>query len=98
MRSRAAARLLPEFVSKNVTTGVLYLSAKGGTGYSPTSHDNLPDIDLEALSNGDTTTPSTFIDENGDGFDDVTGATPAPATPSPSPTPAAPGGGDDFSG
>jgi len=93
------ARLLPEFVSKNVTTGVLYLSAKGGTVYSPTSHDNLPDIDLESLMSGDTTTPpSTFIDANGDGFDDVTGATPVPATPSPSPTPAAPGGGDDFSG
>lgn len=93
------ARLLPEFVSKNVSTGVLYLSAKGGTVYSPTSHDNLPDIDLDALPNGDTTTPpSTFIDENGDGVDDVTGATPVPATPPPSPTPASPGGGDDFSG
>ena len=93
------ARLLPEFVSKNVTTGVLYLSAKGGTVYSPTSHDNLPDIDLDSLMSGDTTAPpSTFIDENGDGIDDVTGATPIPTTPSPSPTPAAPGGGDDFSG
>lgn len=92
------SKLLPEFVSKNVTTGVLYLSAKGGTVYSPTSHDNLPDIDLNTLTQDDTAIPSTFVDENNDGFDDVTGATPVPTTPIPSSTPTAPGGGDDFSG
>ena len=93
------AELLPEFFEKNVSVGTLYLSAKGGTVYSPTSHDNLVDIDLDSDTETGTTIPATtFIDENGDGLDDVTGATPAPATPSPSPTPAAPGGDDDFSG
>jgi len=98
------ARLLPEFVAKNVSVGTLYLSAKGGTVYSPTDHENLEPIALNTGGDGDTggdgtDTPSAFIDEDGDGLDDNTGLpyeTPAPAAATPQP--AAPGGGDDFSG
>ena len=92
------SELLPEFFSSNVTTGTLYLSAKGGTVYSPTGHENL----VSASTTDDTTggaTPAPFIDENGDGKDDTTGATPTPYVPAtPTPTPTSPGGDDNFSG
>lgn len=93
------SRILPAFVSKNVTVGTLYLSAKGGTVYSPTGHENLTPIEIPDDGSTPTTPATPFIDEDGDGKDDNTGATPTPSLPTtPSPTPSTPGGGDDFSG
>lgn len=99
------SRLLPEFVAKNVTTGTLYLSAKGGTVYSPTGHENLTPVATSDTGDGtgdtgtgDGGTGGTFTDENGDGLDDSTGATYAPVEPTATPAPTSPGGEDDFSG
>ena len=37
------SRLMPEFTTKGITSGTLYLSAKGGTVYSRTSYtDRIP--------------------------------------------------------
>lgn len=93
------ARLLPEFLAKNVTTGTLYLSAKGGTVYSPTPIDQRVPVTTDIDDTGDGTgeTP-TYIDLDGDGYDDETGETYTPVTPTPSPEPTPSGGSDDFSG
>ncbi len=94
------AKLLPQFISKGITYGTLYLSAKGGTVYSTTSYtDRTPVENTEA----DNTTNQLPVDENGDGIDDNTGLPITTATttdagttsPTPSPTPS---GGDDFQG
>lgn len=96
-------RLLPQFVSKNVTTGTLYLSAKGGTVYSPS---DAAERALQGVTDAgaDTAQLPNENDLDGDGYDDVTGeaiVTPEPATVTPQPsavTPAPGGSGDDFSG
>ncbi|HRX59062.1 MAG TPA: FtsQ-type POTRA domain-containing protein [Eubacteriales bacterium] len=96
------AKLLPEFVAKNVSTGTLYLSAKGGTVYSPTDHENLEPVTLDTGDSTDTgdgtDNTSTFIDEDGDGLDDNTGLAYATTSPTATPQPTTPGGEDDFSG
>ena len=98
--------LLPRFEERNINTGTLYLSAKGGTVYSP--------------QGADTAAAATRSPDNSEGGDIVTdpNATPdpglitdptAPDTPSPdpgatppppTPTPDSvqPGGGDGFQG
>jgi len=93
------AKLLPQFVNKGITSGTLYLSAKGGTVYSTTSYtDRTPIVTTE-----DTTTGGQLaVDDNGDGIDDVTGlpitspTTTDAATTTPTPTQS--GGDDDFQG
>ncbi len=104
--------LLPRFIAQGISDGTLYLSAKGGSVYSPS---NAAERAL-AAANGQTTTPDTtggdgtqapIFDENGnpivtptpDGGGETiptVSTTPAPTTPTPSPTPY--GGGDDFQG
>lgn len=93
------SRLLPEFLAKNVSTGTLYLSAKGGTVYSPTPIDQRQPVVTDTGDTGDGTgeTPS-YIDLDGDGIDDETGETYTPVTPTPTPEPTPSGGSDDFSG
>lgn len=94
------SRLLPEFFAKNVSTGTLYLSAKGGTVYSPTPVDQRVPVVTDTEDTGDGTggDTTTYIDLNGDGIDDETGETYTPVTPTPTPEPTPSGGSDDFSG
>jgi cell division septal protein FtsQ len=93
------SRLLPEFFAKNVTTGTLYLSAKGGTVYSPTPVDQRVPVVTDTEDTGaDTGATTPYTDLDGDGFDDETGEPYVPVTPSPSPEPTPAGGSDDFSG
>ena len=94
------ARLLPQFLSKGITYGTLYLSAKGGTVYSTTSYEDRTPIETTETDNGAGQLP---VDDNGDGIDDVTGlpitspttTDAGTTTPLPSTTPS---GGDDFQG
>ncbi|MEN6636402.1 MAG: FtsQ-type POTRA domain-containing protein [Clostridiaceae bacterium] len=94
------SKLLPQFISKGITYGTLYLSAKGGTVYSTTSYTDRTPIETTETDNAAGQLP---VDENGDGIDDVTGlpiTTPTTTdggttSPTPSPTPS---GGDDFQG
>jgi cell division septal protein FtsQ len=93
------AKLLPQFFSKGINSGTLYLSAKGGTVYSTTSYTDRTPIEVA----GDTTDLSLLpVDADGDGIDDITGLPYSPVTTTdalttlPTPTPA--GGGDDFQG
>ena len=94
------ARLLPQFLSKGITYGTLYLSAKGGTVYSTTSYEDRTPIETTETDNGAGQLP---VDDNGDGIDDVTGlpitspttTNAGTTTPLPSTTPS---GGDDFQG
>lgn len=94
------SKLLPQFFSKGISVGTLYLSAKGGTVYSKVSYADLTPIITEEAT-PDTT--QLFVDNDNDGLDDNTGL-PAPTTNPdastspilPTPTPA--GGGDDFQG
>jgi len=64
------ARLLPQFLSKGIASGTLYLSAKGGTVYSTTSYADRVPVEI---------TDDTFdtgllpVDADGDGIDDNTG-------------------------
>ncbi|MEZ4509553.1 MAG: FtsQ-type POTRA domain-containing protein [Eubacteriales bacterium] len=64
------ARILPQFFSKGISSGTLYLSAKGGTVYSTTSYADRTPIEV---------TDETFdtgllpVDADGDGIDDNTG-------------------------
>lgn len=94
------AKLLPLFVDKGINVGTLYLSAKGAPVYSKVNYSDLTPVETtdETLD-----TTQLFVDDDGDGLDDVTGlpaTTPNPdasASPDlPSPTPV--GGGDDFQG
>ena len=91
------SRLLPEFLAKNVSTGTLYLSAKGGTVYSPTPIEERQPVTTDTDDTGDGT-GETHIDLDGDGIDDETGETFTPVTPTPTPEPTPSGGSDDFSG
>lgn len=92
--------LLPQFINANISTGTLYLSARGGTVYSP------PNTGAVLPTDPDTTDPDNPItDPNAaPNPDDPTVATPDPGsagqtTPTPStPTPLQPGGGDGFQG
>ena len=98
-------KLLPNFITKhNITTGTLYLSAKGGAVYSPT---NAEENAMKAAENAAALTPEgtetldnpAFVDEDGDGLDDSTGLPQATPAPTPIPTPNVPGGTSDaFSG
>lgn len=93
-------KLLPQFINANISTGTLYLSARGGTVYSP------PNTGAVLPTDPDTTDPDNPItDPNAaPNPDDPTAATPDPGsagqtTPTPStPTPLQPGGGDGFQG
>ena len=94
------AELLPLFINKGINVGTLYLSAKGAPVYSKVNYSELTPVETtdETLD-----TTQLFVDDDGDGLDDVTGLpapTPNPdasASPNlPSPTPV--GGGDDFQG
>lgn len=64
------SRILPQFFAKDVYTGTLYLSAKGGTVYSTTDYKNRTPVEI--VDDTDTTTLPA-VDENGDGIDDNTG-------------------------
>jgi len=93
------SKLLPQFISKGITYGTLYLSAKGGTVYSTTSYTDRTPIET---TDDVTTNTQLAVDDNGDGIDDNTGlpitdtATTDTATATPPPTQS--GGGDDFQG
>lgn len=92
--------LLPQFINANISTGTLYLSARGGTVYSP------PNTGAVLPTDPDTVDPDNPItDPNAaPNPDDPTVATPDPGsagqtTPTPStPTLLQPGGGDGFQG
>ena len=64
------ARLMPSFDSRGITTGTLYLSAKGGTVYSTTSYTDRTPIEITEETQNPGLLP---IDANGDGLDDNTG-------------------------
>ncbi len=64
------SRLIPQFLSKNISTGTLYLSARGGTVYSPSSAESNARLAREAAQ----AAAAQMIDNDGDGKDDVTGA------------------------
>lgn len=64
------AKLLPEFVNKGITSGTLYLSAKGGTTYSITSYTDRTPIDNTEENINTDLLP---VDADGDGIDDNTG-------------------------
>ena len=87
-------KLLPKFTSSGVATGTLYLSAKGGTVYSPPSllFNSTPEI------TGEITQPDT--EGNVEEGTDVITTPEIYTTPEPTitPVPIQPGGGDDFQG
>ena len=65
------SRLMPSFNAKGISTGTLYLSAKGGTVYSTTSYTDRTPIEVKEDTQQ---TPGLLpIDANGDGIDDNTG-------------------------
>ncbi len=72
------SRLMPEFVGKGITSGTLYLSAKGGTVFSRTNYADRTPVEVP----DDTGAGSGLlsVDANGDGLDDNTGL---PYTPPP---------------
>ena len=64
------AKLLPQFLSKGINVGTLYLSTKVGTAvYSTVSYADITPVDLAE----DDTTNLLPIDADGDGIDDNTG-------------------------
>ncbi len=64
------SRLMPEFTAKGISTGTLYLSAKGGTVYSTTSYTDRTPVEVTE----DTTNTGLLpVDADGDGIDDNTG-------------------------
>jgi cell division septal protein FtsQ len=100
------SKLIDAFVEKYISTGTLYLSAKGGTVYSPSdAAKRAAEATIQASIPAFPDVPDTgedWVDDDGDGYDDNTGnpiATPVPTPPpaTPAPTPIA-GGSDDFSG
>ena len=102
----ALSKLIDAFVEKYISTGTLYLSAKGGTVYSPSdAAKRAAEATIQASIPAFPDVPDTgedWVDDDGDGYDDNTGnpiATPVPTPPpaTPAPTPIA-GGSDDFSG
>jgi cell division protein FtsQ len=71
------SRLMPQFNSKGISSGTLYLSAKGGTVYSTTSYtDRTP---IETTDETDTSNGLLPVDADGDGIDDNTGLAYVPA-------------------
>ncbi len=64
------ARLLPQFLDKGITSGTLYLSAKGGTVYSTTSYTDRTPIEI---TDDTADTGLLPVDADGDGIDDNTG-------------------------
>ena len=64
------SRLMPSFDAKGITTGTLYLSAKGGTVYSTTSYTDRTPIEVTEDTQDTGLLP---IDADGDGLDDNTG-------------------------
>ncbi|MEG1523911.1 MAG: FtsQ-type POTRA domain-containing protein [Clostridia bacterium] len=98
-------KLLPQFLKQDINVGTLYLSAKGGTVYSPPSAETSVVPGTVDTDNPTIPVNPNAIDDNKDGFDDLTGepiGTPQPGTtptPIPTSTPRVPGGAsDDFSG
>ncbi|MDO4573501.1 MAG: hypothetical protein Q4C13_09030, partial [Clostridia bacterium] len=97
-------KLLPQFVSQSISVGTLYLSAKGGTVYSPSSDGaRLPTITQEPEydEEGNLIPPAEDGGDEAGGDGDTDGAQPADpdATPSPTSGPTPVSGGDDpFSG
>ena len=100
------SKLIDAFTEKYISTGTLYLSAKGGTVYSPSdAAKRAAEAAIQAsIPDYSELTESVpeWTDEDEDGYDDNTGnplTTPAPTPPpaTPAPTPVA-GGGDEFSG
>ena len=72
------SQILPQFIAKNVYSGTLYLSAKGGAVYSTTDYKSRTPV--ETTDDTDTTNQTLPVDDNGDGIDDNTGL---PYTPLP---------------
>lgn len=85
---------LPQFVSAGINKGTLYLSARGGTVYSPTNAGTVTPTDPD-----NPTDPNNPTDPTDPGGTDPN-APPSPGTATPSPTdaPLQPGGGDGFQG
>jgi len=82
-------RLLPVFLSQSISVGTLYLSAKGGTVYSPTSDGaRLPIMEEQEPEYDDDGNPIIPLEDSADA-----GVIPAMPTPPP-----AIGGDDPFSG
>lgn len=107
----ALQKLLPRFEEQGIFTGTLYLSAKGGTVYSPqgagasasAADPNAPADPNEPTDPNAPTDPGATMDPYA--TTDPYGATPDPWTPTetpqpatPSPIPLQPGGGDGFQG
>lgn len=109
-KTASLAKLLPRFVSQSISAGTLYLSAKGGTVYSPSSDGaRLPvpvttDTPAEPVyaEDGSLIPPAEGGDGDtgdGDGTGDVPASTTAGPANTPTPAAATPAGGDDpFSG
>ena len=104
---------LPQFISGNISAGTLYLSARGGTVYSPTDTgvadgDDAPEDGGSGDGAPEGGTPEDGAQPDGGQDDGQTGGDPgAPAqdtpnpllvTPPPTATPLQPGGGDGFQG
>lgn len=91
---------LPQFISAGISTGTLFLSARGGTVYSPTNAGQLTTTDPGTADPGsipDPNQPTTPSDPNAPAVatpDPGVIVTPPPATA----TPLQPGGGDGFQG
>lgn len=94
---------LPQFLSADISTGTLYLSARGGTVYSPAGADTIANPDTDT---GDTGTGDPTLTDPDQGTtpvtDGLTPQTPDPGltvTPPPATaTPLQPGGSDGFQG
>lgn len=100
---------LPQFMSANISTGTLYLSARGGTVYSPTDAgqvlvddaggtDGTGDTDGTGGTDGADGTDGAGGTDGTGGLDNPAQATPGVPTPPPTATPLQPGGGDGFQG
>ena len=91
-------KLLPQFISANISTGTLYLSARGGTVYSPPNTGAVPVTDPGTAFPGTTDDPNNLPNPDDPTTTPEPGL-PAQTTPPPAtPTPIQPGGGDDFQG
>ena len=91
-------KLLPQFINANISTGTLYLSARGGTVYSPPNTGAVPVTDPGTAFPGTTDDPNNLPNPDDPTTTPEPGL-PAQTTPPPAtPTPIQPGGGDDFQG
>ncbi len=89
------SRLLPSFTANSVSVGTLYLSAKGGTVYSPSSDYARPVV---TIPDDGAEPDSDFVDNNNDGLDDNTNEPYVSPPPTSAPVTTPSPGGDDFSG